>query len=218
MAVYGGWQGKVFAYHQVSGTPLLTCTGAGANQSAGTAYEMVDDLTTPTLTITETDVAIYNSTGAALLLSTNFDINTDSKGVTIKAAYNGGTVSGNVLTISYKAREQCVYAQGVDFKLDHGLIQVYGIGSRNPLDIIDGPIKVTGSCKQFYNTSTFAYLSSESGALKPMTFDLWLDGNTSYQLRVYEAKFTDYAVEPGVDKILSENVGFTGKFYSSSGG
>jgi hypothetical protein len=218
MGVYGGWQGKVYAYHQVSGTPLLVCTGAGANQSAGTAYEMVDDLTTPTLTLTEADVAIYNETGAALLLSTNFDINTDSKGVTIKAAYNAGGVSGNVLTVSYKAREQCVYAQGVDFKLEHGLIQVYGIGSRNPLDIIDGPIKVSGSCKQFYNTSTFAYLASESGGLKPMTFDLWLDGNTSYQMRVYEAKFTGYDMDLKPDAVLSEAVAFTGKFYSSSGG
>ena len=218
MAVYGGGEGKVYSYHQVSGTPLCTMTGAGTTQSTGAAYEFVDDLTTPVLTLTEADIVVYNKTGAAVVGTSNYNINADSKGLTFTAAYNVGGVSGNIMTISYKARELCAYAQGVTFKVDLDLKSVHGIGSRSPLALVEGPVKIGGSCKQFYNNSTFSYLASESGVLKSLTFDIWPAGNTSYQLRAYECKFTGYAAENAKDGILSDDVEFVGNYYSSSGG
>jgi hypothetical protein len=86
------------------------------------------------------------------------------------------------------------------------------------LDIVDGPISVTGSCERFYNSSSFAYLASESSVQKAMTFDVWPAGNTSYQLRVYECKFKGWDVDADSKAPLKEKVEFVGKYYSSSGG
>jgi len=216
MTIYAGNEAKAYAYHQVSGYSLTSMTGDDGNLSVGLPYYVVNNLAVPTLTVDTADVVIYNTIEAENVSTNQYEINTGSKGITLLAAYNTTARSGDPVTMAYKAREQCMYAQGVTMKIDHKTEPIFGMGSRSALDLKEGEIEVSGTLDQFYNNSTFACLNSSTGVQGQMLYELWPAGNTSYVLRATEAKFKGYALDCPHDGKLTEKVEYAGKFYSSS--
>lgn len=108
--------------------------------------------------------------------------------------------------------------QQVKIDIDHSLEAYFEAGNRQTVNIVEGPLHITGSLRRAWVDITYLNLISGSGALS--SFDLYIEvwnkpasGSDSLAmgLYVYDCKFSKGTITIPQDGVLTEDYNFIAK-------
>ncbi len=108
--------------------------------------------------------------------------------------------------------------QQVRIDIDHSLEAYFEAGNRSTLQIVEGPMNITGSFKRAWVDTTYLSLISGSGSLS--SFDLYIqvwnkppDQSPSFALGlyVYDCKFSKGTITVPQEGVLTEDYTFIAK-------
>ena len=99
------------------------------------------------------------------------------------------------------------YCENVSIEIDQSLIEYYTIKSHLVQELVEGPIKVSGTFKKAWIDSNYLSLIFSTAELND--FDLLVTIGGSINLYVYDCKFASGEVSIPQDGILKETYDFT---------
>jgi len=179
-------------------------TGAGATTDAETDVDVFTRVSTGTTWVELSDAgAEFTITGADGL-------------VKVLAAKNAGGDAGKLVSISYYTTALVARGQGVGIDYGGSLEEVYELGNRNPVELKEGNIAVSGSIDALYITRDLLGktlgISDYYQRLTDYSFYLYPGGETVGQPRIKlsNVKFSGGSLKVGVKSIVAVGVKFKG--------
>lgn len=107
--------------------------------------------------------------------------------------------------------------QSMSFEFEGNLEDVYMLGARDPQEIKEGTIAITGTITRFFGTANFsAAATSFCGMATDSPLDefwvaLYPEGDDAPKILISNCKFGSYSISVDVNGIVTESASFHGK-------
>ncbi|MHA1286256.1 MAG: hypothetical protein ACTSPB_02510 [Candidatus Thorarchaeota archaeon] len=174
----------------------------------------------------ETDVDVFTDDGTPGSWTeyeddgSDFEIVGATGKVTIKADENQASNAGERISISYYTTAEVGEGQNASVDFDGGLEETHKLGSRNPQEIKEGPITISGTIGQlFCDQHLFGKFLGESDFYKKLadfSFYIYLDApegviaDGSPYIKVANAKFGGGSLTVDLGAIAALDVNYRG--------
>ena len=106
--------------------------------------------------------------------------------------------------------------QSMSFDFEGNLTDVYMLGDRDPQEIKEGTIAISGTITRFFGTedfsasaTTFCGMATDS-PLDEFWVALFPEGDAAPKILISNCKFGSYSVSLDINGLLTETVGFHG--------
>jgi len=134
------------------------------------------------------------------------------------------TYSGREALVAVKTDNTVAYTdasqtQSVSFDFDGGLEEIYHLGSRDPQEIKEGSIAISGTISRLFESGnysaagmTFADMAIKdtAGVLTEMWIAIFPSGAATPKVVISNAKFGGYSISADIGGIVTESVTFRG--------
>jgi len=225
MSTYHGTTCRVFTKRlsdegQIPRQYLGVMSGSGAAQSFYTPMFPITTaggVTTDDASLVTVEKRVAGtSTWTALTATTHYTITGATGLVSLTAAGNPAGDANNLLSISYYTAREVAFGQSVSIEYEGNLENVYKLGNRNPQEIKEGQIAISGTIGQLYADralmGSFLGLSDLYQKLASHTLYLYPNGETTGQpmLKVGGVKFSGGSISVEVGNILAADVNYSG--------